>query len=89
LARLHRAPIGSFKPRRMHARWFSTIYRGAPMPHSIFFTGGYAIHGTSEIKSLGRRASHGCVRLHPVNARMLFQLIKESGAGNARIVVTS
>ena len=85
----YRTPIGSFKPQRMHARWFSTLYRGTPMPYAIFFTGGYAIHGTYEIRILGRRASHGCVRLHPVNARTLFELIKVTGPGNAKIVVTS
>ena len=33
------------------------------MPYSVFFTGGYAVHGTSHVKALGRPASHGCVRL--------------------------
>ena len=85
----YRTPVGSFRPQRMHVRWVSRTYRGTPMPHSIFFTGGYAIHGTYEILNLGRRASHGCVRLHPVNARTLFNLIKETGPGKARIVVMS
>jgi hypothetical protein len=38
------------------------------MPYSIFFLRSYAIHGSYEIKYLGRPASHGCVRLHPSNA---------------------
>lgn len=38
------------------------------MPHSIFFHGGYAIHGSYEINRLGGPASHGCIRLHPANA---------------------
>jgi lipoprotein-anchoring transpeptidase ErfK/SrfK len=59
------------------------------MPYSIFFHGHFAVHGTNEIRNLGRRASHGCVRLHPVNARTLFELIKGTGPSNARIVVTS
>ena len=36
---------------------------------------------------LGRPASHGCVRLHPRNARRLYNLVKAHGAGNTRIVV--
>jgi lipoprotein-anchoring transpeptidase ErfK/SrfK len=71
----------------MHTMWYSRKYDNSPMPHSIFFRGGYAIHGTDRIKSLGRPASHGCVRLHPRNARALFRLVKAHGAGNTRIIV--
>ena len=84
-----RTPTGTFRPQSMHARHFSTLFGGAPMPYSVFFHGHFAIHGTTEIRKLGRRASHGCVRLHPVNARTLFELIKGTGPNNARIVVTS
>jgi len=42
------------------------------MPYSIFFRGGYAIHGTYATGALGRPASHGCVgacrRLTPRNS---------------------
>lgn len=61
----YRTPVGRYRPwllRRMH---YSSKYNNSPMPHSIFFRGGYAIHGTYQKKSLGRPASHGCVRLHP------------------------
>ena len=84
-----RTPTGTFRPQSMQVRHFSTLFNGAPMPYSIFFHGHFAVHGTNEIRNLGRRASHGCVRLHPVNARTLFELIKGTGPGNARIVVTS
>ncbi|SDU38639.1 L,D-transpeptidase [Stappia sp. ES.058] len=84
----YRTPVGTFRPGRMHARYFSRKYHNSPMPHSVFFHGGYAIHGTTAIKSLGRPASHGCVRLHPDNARRLFSLIKQNGKRNARIVIT-
>jgi lipoprotein-anchoring transpeptidase ErfK/SrfK len=57
------------------------------MPHSIFFYGGYAIHGTDAVSNLGRPASHGCIRLHPSNARTLFNLVKSHGSGNTRIVL--
>lgn len=57
------------------------------MPYSVFFHGGYAIHGTTEIKNLGRPASHGCVRPHPENAATLFELVREYGMENTRIVV--
>jgi lipoprotein-anchoring transpeptidase ErfK/SrfK len=84
----YRTPVGTFRPGRMHVRYFSRKYHNSPMPHSVFFHHGYAIHGTTAIKSLGRPASHGCVRLHPENARRLFSLIKQNGKRNARIVIT-
>ena len=57
------------------------------MPYSIFFNGGYAIHGSYEISHLGRPASHGCIRLHPENAAVLFELVKEH-MRDTQIVVT-
>jgi lipoprotein-anchoring transpeptidase ErfK/SrfK len=83
----YRTPIGSYRPTRMHVYWESRKYNRSPMPHSIFFRGGYAIHGTYEVRSLGRPASHGCIRLHPANARELFRLVKTSGRSNTRIII--
>ncbi|WP_114009025.1 L,D-transpeptidase [Cohaesibacter intestini] len=83
----YRTPIGKFRPTRMHRRYYSKRYRGAPMPHSIFFYRGYAIHGTNAIKRLGRPASHGCIRLHPDNARTLFDLVRRNGPRNTRIAI--
>ena len=80
-------PRGSYRPTRMHRMWYSRKYDNSPMPHSIFFRGGYAIHGTNYVKSLGRPASHGCVRLAPGNARALYNLVRAHGAKNTRIVV--
>jgi lipoprotein-anchoring transpeptidase ErfK/SrfK len=82
-------PRGQYRPTRMHKMWHSRKYDMSPMPYSIFFRGGYAIHGTSYVKALGRPASHGCVRLHTSNAARLYALVKEAGAGNTRIVVTN
>ena len=82
-------PRGQYKPTRMHKMWYSRKYDMSPMPYSIFFRGGYAIHGTNYVKQLGRPASHGCVRLHTANAARLYALVKEVGASNAKIVVTN
>ena len=83
----YRTPTGSYRPKRMHVYWESTKYQRAPMPHSIFFRGGYAVHGTNEIKNLGRPVSHGCIRLHPANAKRLFALVKANRPSAARIVI--
>ncbi len=80
-------PSGTFRPERMERVWYSHLFGMAPMPHSIFFRGPFAIHGTTVISRLGRPASHGCVRLHPDNATILFELVQHAGAANTRIVV--
>lgn len=84
----YRTPIGRYKPTRMHRMWYSRKYDNSPMPHSIFFKGGYAIHGTDSIKRLGRPASHGCIRLHPSNAAALYSMVRAVGPGNTSIVIT-
>ncbi len=84
----YRTPLGSYRPKWLAKMHYSSKYNNSPMPHSIFFKGGYAVHGTNYIRKLGRRASHGCVRLHPSNARRLFGLVSRYGMRNARIVVT-
>src|SRR5262249_50006835 len=57
-------PSGTYTATSMNEIWYSKEWDNAPMPHSIFFRkDGYAIHGTYEAKSLGRPASHGCVRI--------------------------
>ncbi|MBC8128814.1 MAG: L,D-transpeptidase [Rhizobiaceae bacterium] len=84
----YRTPVGSYRPTRMHRMWYSRKYDDAPMPHSIFFHGGYAIHGTDSIKRLGRPASHGCIRLHPSNAAALYAMVREVGPRNTSIVIT-
>src|SRR5262245_2672673 len=80
-------PSGVFRPQRMARTWFSRAYYNSPMPHSIFFYGGYAIHGTNAIRQLGGPASHGCVRLYPGNAATLFALVQREGMGRTTIVV--
>jgi lipoprotein-anchoring transpeptidase ErfK/SrfK len=81
-------PSGTFRPQRLARTWFSKKYYNSPMPHSIFFHGGFAIHGSYEIRRLGGPASHGCVRLHPGNAATLFHLVQREGTGATRIVVS-
>ena len=85
----YHTPRGSFRPTRLHEMWYSRKYENSPMPYSIFFLGGYAIHGTDAVRYLGRPASHGCIRLHPANARALYQLVKQRGAKNTRIVLVN
>lgn len=82
-------PSGVFRPQMMARRWYSRRYYDSPMPHSIFFYHGFAIHGTTELARLGGPASHGCVRLHPSHAAALFGLVQRSGAHNTRIKISN
>jgi len=82
-------PGGQFTPFRMEKDHFSREWDDAPMPHSIFFTKqGHAIHGTEHTRNIGRPASHGCVRLEPENARVLFNMVKQEGMANVRVVLS-
>ncbi|MDR3470198.1 MAG: L,D-transpeptidase [Devosia sp.] len=81
----YRTPVGTFRPTRMEAVYYSRKYDNAPMPYAIFFYGGFAIHGTEYVRSLGGPVSHGCVRLHPSNAALLYSLVQRYGPENTVI----
>ena len=81
----YRTPSGTYTPYRITEMHYSKKYDDAPMPFSIFFKGGYAIHGTYDVKRLGRPASHGCVRLHPEAAQSLYGVVEYYGMENTVI----
>ncbi len=76
----YRTPRGTFSAKALQPMHYSRKYDNSPMPHSIFFSGGYAIHGTYATGALGRPASHGCVRLSPGHAAQLYAMVKHEGA---------
>lgn len=80
-------PTGRWNAAWLSPRHRSRKYNNAPMPWSVFFHGGYAVHGTTDIRRLGRPASHGCVRLHPDNAKTFFSLVQKSGKENTLISI--
>jgi lipoprotein-anchoring transpeptidase ErfK/SrfK len=82
-------PRGAFRPYLLKRMHYSSKYENSPMPHSIFFKGGYAIHGTGYVRALGRPASHGCIRLAPGNAARLYSLVQRYGKGDTHIVITN
>jgi lipoprotein-anchoring transpeptidase ErfK/SrfK len=82
-------PSGTYTPTSMNEMWYSKQWDNSPMPHSIFFMkDGHAIHGTHEVKNLGKPASHGCVRLAPENAATLYALVKKTGMEHVQIVLS-
>ena len=81
-------PSGTYAATSMNEVWYSKEWDNAPMPNSIFFTkAGHAIHGSFEVKKLGKAASHGCVRISPTNAATLYGLVGKNGLENTQVVL--
>lgn len=81
-------PTGNYTAKWLSRDHHSKKYDNAPMPYAVFFNGGYAVHGTNEVRRLGRPASHGCVRLDTENAALFFAMASEVGLENTRIVIS-
>jgi len=82
-------PSGTYTATSMNEIWYSKEWDNSPMPHSIFFIkDGHAIHGSYEVKNLGKPVSHGCVRISPENATTLYALVKQNGLANTQVVLT-
>jgi hypothetical protein len=82
-------PSGTYTALSMNEVWYSKEWDNAPMPHAIFFMkDGHAIHGSYEVRNLGKPASHGCVRISPQNATILFDLVKKAGLQNTQVVLS-
>jgi hypothetical protein len=81
-------PSGTYTASSMNEIWYSKQWDNAPMPHAVFFTkDGHAIHGTYDVKRLGKPASHGCVRISPENAATLYALVEKTGLKNTQVVL--
>lgn len=80
-------PVGTYQPQWFSRNHRSSLYNNAPMPFAIFYDGNYAIHGTDAIGALGRPASAGCVRLHPENARTLYEMVYALGKADTYVVI--
>ena len=85
----YETPAGAFTPSRLARQHYSREWDDAPMPYSIFFTdAGHAIHGSQVVGRLGTPASHGCIRLAPQNAGILFRLVTAEGLESTKIEIT-
>ncbi len=85
----YETPPGRYVPYWLDRNHHSHLYNNAPMPYSVFFLGNYAVHGTKETRYLGRRASHGCVRLLIENAHIFYTLVEQYGEQNTKIIIES
>ncbi len=80
-------PVGDYKVNWTSRMHYSRQYGMSPMPYSVFFHRGYAVHGTTAVGSLGRPASHGCVRLRTSNAKKFYNLVHKHGEKLTKIAV--
>lgn len=85
----YHTPVGNYKALWLSKDHRSRKYNNAPMPYAVFFKGGYAVHGTDDLRRLGTPASHGCVRLDPANAAQFFALANRAGLSNTKIIITN
>lgn len=75
-------PLGPVLTKYTSRKFPGGNYEGlGNMPYVVFLKNGYAIHGTTagNFSKLGSRASHGCIRLHPDNAKVFNALVKSIG----------
>lgn len=96
LAGRYETPEMSLRPRGpIFKKYSSRTYPGGNyqglgnMPYAVFLRGGYAIHGTTtgNFPKLGSKASHGCVRVHPDNAKLFNELVKRVGLENTWVLI--
>ncbi len=59
----------------------------SPVPHSIFYSGGFAIHGTLDDASIGRPASYGGIRVSRYAASVIYGLIEYYGTAKSKVCV--
>lgn len=75
---------GSFSIQRKERTWVSTIYHSS-MPYSMFFSGGQAVHYSSDFAARGYAgASHGCVNVR--NLAGIQSLFSQARVGDKVIV---
>ena len=88
--RLNLRPAGPVLTKYTSRKYPGGNYKGlGNMPYAVFLRGGYAIHDTTpgNFAKLGTRASHGCIRLHPDNARIFYELVKLTGLHNTWVTI--
>jgi hypothetical protein len=88
-----RTKVGQFRVYSLgNDNCVSQKYDNAPMPYCMYFNGGQALHGSSDVQF--DNISHGCVRLHVDDAKWLrFNFVEAPSSKNhyrgTRVVIKS
>jgi lipoprotein-anchoring transpeptidase ErfK/SrfK len=80
-------PTGTYTVTSTDRMHYSRQYDWAPMPYAVFFKDGVAVHATNAVGNHGHPASHGCVRVHPANAKTFYHLVEKHGEQLTQITV--
>lgn len=82
-------PEGTFRIFKRARNYVSQTWPGASMPYAQFFIGGIALHATTSdhYSALGRRDSGGCVRMHPRDAKVIWDLVGSIGVQATEVTV--
>lgn len=68
-------PAGAYRPIRTYKSYYEKKWNMS-LPWLVLIShDGIGIHGTGATGRLGRTASHGCIRLHPSNAKKFYSLV--------------
>lgn len=78
---LSTTPKGFFRPTKIYKDYMSYTWK-APMPNAVFFVGGIAIHATTAVQDLGKRASGGCVRTKQEVSQWIREKVMDTGLGS-------
>lgn len=81
----HETPAGAFRIRHKHVSTTMTgddpvdgPYHVEEVPWTMYYEGGYALHGAYWHDEFGRVRSHGCTNLAPADARWLLRWTEPS-----------
>lgn len=80
-------PTRTYRPIRTYKSYYEKKWNMSLPWLVLISTDGIGIHGTGAVGRLGRVASHGCIRLHPANAKKFYNLVTAGNKYNTRIEV--
>lgn len=83
----HETDLGEFRSYWLNRNHKSSQHNEAPMPCSVFFNGGEAVHGTTAVHKLGQADSYGCVRLTVENACRLYDMVAARGEASLEVSI--
>ena len=80
-------PARTYRPIRTYKSYYEKKWNMSLPWLVLISSDGIGIHGTGAVGRLGRVASHGCIRLHPSNAKKFYKLVTAGNKYNTRIEV--
>ena len=83
----YRTPTGTFTPHYTSRMHYSKQYHFSPMPYSVFFNEGVAVHGTARSAISAAPPRTAACASHPKNAKVFYDLVQKHGMQMTRVTV--